>query len=963
MAPEEDAAMEDADPENVSGASEDDSDSASEDDSDSGSDSDDGDEDVAMPDESATAKIMKLERRLESDPGDYGAHVQLCASLREWPSLRRRLRDAREAFAERFPLNETQWREWISDEVRATKGRRKRRGKVVGALFERAVADYQSVALWLGYAEFSLDQGWDVPARRSLYERALELAGLHFVDGHKIWAAYRAFELSKLELDVKNDPPAVAKQEETVRALLRRQLAVPHAQLDETLSACERWEASRPAKGPTIDPAPIAKAKAEAAARQPLERALAAAEEKGDTHALAKAHGAYLDFELSNEKSGSATGQGSARARAAFERAVSATPTSAQLWRRYTDHLDHVVRVHTLSAAAHERACRNCQRDGETWAAWIRYHARHRLEELGVEDAGAGENLDDVLKVYEECEEIMNRGVLCGPDTGDDALAIFLAQCHVVQRCERPSLLEERLGGRHVLTKARETLAEFYPGWVDRDMALPRLFADAFPAHGAQIWESYVRLGVEFGEHGPRGLNHGEFKGGEYAGVAEAWIGYANRLFESASRPFKGNENEDGSTPDADAASSARAVFKSVYARANLVSAHGGESGQARLCRAWLDFELRRGDPVTYAAADARAGVVLRRLEAEDRERKLEGPDPEEAKRLRRANDPNYKGPKGPGDGARKRKADDDVDADVDADAGADVDSWRGVFASSVRVLGVWKAGFGGGDDDAGRRGCVANFFVNSKMAGGAVPTHAGGESPGAKESGEDPSALRDYFLERVLPPDDARGDHDATVIALAVNCAASHRLRLLWKLYGAVVDRFGLTKNDAHLSAGDAQVRADFDALVGGENFDDVLNSRRTAERWTRGTPPRAGARDACPRLTGAASNTHTREEEDQSAGAGASAGASAGEWTSESAMQHAFGVVDEADEADVLPTRAASRADPDEARHVLVKPAKVEKSDEDSAYDRAREKVEAIKREREEVVLRDFDGARYLR
>ena len=58
-----------------------------------------------------------------------------------------------------------------------------------------------------------------------------------------------------------------------------------------------------------------------------------------------------------------------------------------------------------------------------------------------------------------------------------------------------------------------------------------------------------------------------------------------------------------------------------------------------------------------------------------------------------------------------------------------------------------------------------------------------------------------------------------------------------------------------------------------------------------------------------------------------------------------------------------AASRADPDEARRVLVKPAKVEKNDEDSAYDRAREKVEAIKREREEVVLRDFDGARYLR
>lgn len=679
MAPEEDAAMEDADPENVSGASDDDSDSASEDDSDSGSDSDEGDEDVAMPDESAMAKIMKLERRLESDPGDYGAHVQLCASLREWPSLRRRLRDAREAFAERFPLNETQWREWISDEVRATKGRRKRRGKVVGALFERAVADYQSVALWLGYAEFSLDQGWDVPARRSLYERALELAGLHFVDGHKIWAAYRAFELSKLELDAKNDPPAVAKQEETVRALLRRQLAVPHAQLDETLAACERWEASRePAKGSTIDPAPMAKAKAEAAARQPLERALAAAEEKGDAHALAKAHGAYLDFELSSGGGGTAGGgqESLNRARAAFERAVSATPTNAQLWRRYTDHLDHVVRVHTLSVAAHERACRNCPRDGETWAAWIRYHARHRLEELATEDESADYfvRLDGVLKVhyedlvqvYEECEEIMERGVRSGPDTGDDALAIFLAQCNVVQRCQRHSVLEERLCDRHVLTKAREVLAQFYPGWVDRDMVLPRLFADAFPTHGAKIWESYVRQGVEFGNDGPHGLE--EFKGGEYAGVAEAWIGYANHLFENASRSQVFNENEDGPAPNADAAASARAVFKSVYARANLVSARGGESGQARLCRAWLDFELRRGDPVTYAAADARAGVILRRLEAEDRTRKLEGPDPEEAKRLRRANDPNYKGP---GDGKdRKRKAN-EVNAGED-DAGED---------------------------------------------------------------------------------------------------------------------------------------------------------------------------------------------------------------------------------------------------------------------------------------------------
>ena len=169
-------------------------------------------------------------------------------------------------------------------------------------------------------------------------------------------------------------------------------------------------------------------------------------------------------------------------------------------------------------------------------------------------------------------------------------------------------------------------------------------------------------------------------------------------------------------------------------------------------------------------------------------------------------------------------------------------------------------------------------------------------------------------------------------------------------------------SRGELKFHTGDDQVRADFEALVGGENFDELVAARSASDaaRWTRGTSPRAGARDACPRLAGA--DAETREDADASANA--SADASAGEWKSESAMQRAFGVDDEADEAaDVLHTRPASKADPDEARRV-VKPSKSKAAnDEDSAYDRAREKVEAIKREREEVVLRDFDGARYLR
>ena len=292
------------------------------------------------------------------------------------------------------------------------------------------------------------------------------------------------------------------------------------------------------------------------------------------------------------------------------------------------------------------------------------------------------------------------------------------------------------------------------------------------------------------------------------------------------------------------------------------------------------------------------------------------------------------------------------------------VDTWRGVFGNSVKVLGVYRSAFGG-DDDAGRRGCVANFFVNSKIASGGSPD---GSSYDDGSSSEDPAALRTTFLNEVLPADDARGDHDATVIALAVNCAASHRLRLLWKLYGAVVDRFGLTKNDAHLSAGDKQVDADAMALIGKGVSDLAAMRGSSGAAWARGTAAERGARDACPRLNAGASSASpastqaeeddeeteaatkdetkvaTKEEKDETKVATKEEPAS-GAWKSQSEMERAFGAG--ADEMDPNPN---------------PNPVRVE-NDRDVAYDRAREKVEARIDEREEKILRDFDGARYLR
>ena len=177
---------------------------------------------AADMDASLMDRVMRAEEAVAKDASEWGAHDRLVRLLRE-ANLRERLREAREAMSARFPLDETRWREWIADEVRLTKGKRARRGEIVGGLFDRATREILSVPLWLGYLEFSLDQDWDPERRRELYERAAELAGRHFVHGHKIWAAFRAFEASRGgdEMETNGD---------RVDELRLRQLAIPLAE-------------------------------------------------------------------------------------------------------------------------------------------------------------------------------------------------------------------------------------------------------------------------------------------------------------------------------------------------------------------------------------------------------------------------------------------------------------------------------------------------------------------------------------------------------------------------------------------------------------------------------------------------------------------------------------------------------------------------------------------------------------
>ena len=617
MAPprEKDAEMKDAPPPPDDDAAADAA--AASDDSDSDSDSDSGsddDDEVEMPSEEAMDSIMKLERVIASGDGanDFHAHSKLVAALRV-AGLKQRLRDAREAMSAKFPLDETRWREWISDEVRATTRTRRKRREIVGPLFERALADFVSVPIWLGYAEFSLDQDWDDERRRALYERAVAVAGCHFVDAHKLWAAYRAFELSRLQLLTRDAADAttatatkkkkeedVAKAEGVVRAVFARQLATPHAQMEDTRAMATAWEKARGGDGlakETEDA--IAAATAAAAVRTPIEDAIAAAmastaPERDKAPAVAKAFRALTELE---ERDGDA-----ARTQCAHERAVAATPTDPRAWRRYTAYLDHELRVRTIAAPAHERAMRCCVGDGETIASAIRAFAAEG-------DANGARQLATTA---------------CGDErrsrTSEDVLAVFLAVSRIAG---------DATARRGVAEEARKLMAK-KPANAAATLALATETADveASARDRLAVWESFVKGDKKSG-------------GGELSNVAEAHARHAEAAFAVDGRADAG-----------------RAIFKNVFSRPNLESAAPANgSGRAVVCRAWLEFERKHGDaPDSYARADAKAGKILRAIEAEEREKKLV--TPEEATRMRRANDPNYKnGPKA------TAAADDDDDA------------------------------------------------------------------------------------------------------------------------------------------------------------------------------------------------------------------------------------------------------------------------------------------------------------
>lgn len=94
--------------------------------------------------------IIELEARLEAHPADYDAYVVFIDVLRRC-GMRERLKEVRRAMQARFPLSESLWLDWVTDELDAVASEEDI--AKIESLLETAHNDYLSIALWIQHLE------------------------------------------------------------------------------------------------------------------------------------------------------------------------------------------------------------------------------------------------------------------------------------------------------------------------------------------------------------------------------------------------------------------------------------------------------------------------------------------------------------------------------------------------------------------------------------------------------------------------------------------------------------------------------------------------------------------------------------------------------------------------------------------------------------------------------------------
>ncbi|KAK1942703.1 Squamous cell carcinoma antigen recognized by T-cells 3 [Phytophthora citrophthora] len=378
--------------------------------------------------------------------------------LKSYYSLRAELY---KTFQKAFPLTEAMYIQWISDASADEAS-----VEEIQELFELSQADYWSVPLTLQYLRFIKDNKDEEELSRAMI-KAQKTLGMHFGQGHEVWALCRELTTEKHdEMETQDD----LKKERELRELFVKQMQLPLDQNDLVMSEFRAWNAYN-----TLDAEASSSAFEEVSKKQsklfsPLMKKLRGFEARinaapGTEDAPEQAWQQYLNFVKHRVAPLMTNDGGRQLVVCLYERAMAIMCLSSTLWESYLEYLE----PDQADAASKEtdgnklevarRAVRNVPFDASVWT------------ELLIEMERQNKSMEDISLFVRL--NLLER--LSSPMEQYNLLSVLLAWCDSVRRYgstiegehldDAVQQVEVLVGG--VFTQCERFIEKVFPDFVD----------------------------------------------------------------------------------------------------------------------------------------------------------------------------------------------------------------------------------------------------------------------------------------------------------------------------------------------------------------------------------------------------------------------------------------------------------------------------------------------------------------
>ncbi|XP_046385900.1 squamous cell carcinoma antigen recognized by T-cells 3 [Ischnura elegans] len=463
-------------------------------------------------------RYAELEERVKENVYNYNLHLELikvCEKLTDFDKLKK----VRQRMSEIFPLTPALWMSWLQNEKSVAVTDEEK--KAVVELFERAVKDYQSVELWIEYADFLKQlSSEEQPTEdiRAVYEKALTSVGLHVARGSAIWDAYMNFEkdiLASFKEKGDQSSPEYSAQLKRVLQIYKRRLSCPLNGMDNIHQ--EMHDVFAKEYEVELDPVielGFRKALAKLEKVIPYEELLVGADgSEVDLEPAAQRLSRWRDY-LSYEASEEAD---PGRIQCLYERALSEGGLCLEptLWLEYTEWADCTLGIGAVALPVCERAVRNCPWNSLLWIRYLRASERYSC-------------------THEEIKGILERALASGFSVAQEYRDLWMTYIDYLKRrlrkwddepsqgdtiCAEHKIANEEL--RNTFDRACSHLAEFFGLEGDPacqllqywarieanqfgDMEKTRLLWNDILSIGhdksAQMWLEYIRLERTYGD-------------------------------------------------------------------------------------------------------------------------------------------------------------------------------------------------------------------------------------------------------------------------------------------------------------------------------------------------------------------------------------------------------------------------------------------------------------------------------